>query len=475
MQSYLIAGVINNLFRRVYFPGMVDQLHTQTPELGLLAKTGRSAWSGDSVRIGARTTRNRSYRPTSSARERAALPATGRQGYGTHVIPCVIIHGSGGITAFASAASQGEGAFVQGLKAEIQGHAVDMQKDLGWDFFRTPLNILARINADPAPDAETLTLEQDPVNQAVHWRGEGNRAFTVNQLVEIFSATGVTRRASTAGNTTFIITDDNPGPNRTQISLTGFTAGAGVAGDGVEAGVTTGDLIVRVGSFLAQADPGDNTEAAFAFNGLEQILADPAVDLPARADSLNYELDVFQGIDRALAANRWSIPVVRNMAGALLDRNTFNQWIKLIQHRSGQPLDVILCEDAVQLALVDLMVGDQRYEPQKFPGGFQPKSLLWNSGSVDVPIVPSQNCPYDRAFGLSLDGFEFFMLQDMELIGTDGSTLRQDADDSDSWNYSFRMFGNMGSRKPVCGGKLIGIGGADEAYGGGANFKPYGF
>lgn len=463
MQTFALGA---NLFKRVYFPGLVDQLHTQTPELGLLAKTGRSAWGGADVRIGVRTTRNRSYRPTSSARERAALPATGRQGYGVFTVPCVIIHGSGGITAFGSAASQGsESAFAEMLKAEVKGHAADAQKDFGYDFFRTPLGILGRLSADPAPDAEVITLEQDPANQLVHWRGEGNRVFSPNQLVEIFSQDGVTRRASTAGNTTFFIDSADPNGNRTDIGLVGFTAGARVAGDGVEAGVTTGDLVVRAGTFAAQADPGDNTEAAFAFNGLEQIFADNTVDIPARGTSLNYELDVFQGVDRAVAGNEWARATVVGLGGANLTRTRINNFIKRVQHRGGSPLDVLLCEDSVQLAIVDLMVGDQRYQPQKFPGGFEAKALVWNAGSVDTVVVPSRECPYDRIYGFSLDGAEEFVLQDFELIGTDGSVLRQDADASDSWNYSWRFFGNMGSRKPALGGKMINIGGADEGYG----------
>lgn len=470
MQTFALGA---NLFQRNYFPGLVDQLHTQTPELGLLAKTGRNSWSGSDVRIGLRTTRNRSYRPTSSARERAILPTSGRQGYGVFTIPCVIIHGSGGITAFGSAASQGsESAFAEMLKAEVKGHASDAQKDFGWDFFRTPLGILARLGADPAADAELLTVEQDPANQLVHWRGEGNRAFSTNQLVQIFSQDGVTRRRSTAGNGTFIIDSADPSGNRTAIQLVGFTAGARVASDGVELNTTTGDLILRDGTFLAQDDPGDNIEAAFAFNGLEQIFSD-TVDSPARGTSMNYELDVFQGVDRAVAGNEWARATVVDLNNALMDRNTLNQFIKRVQHRGGVPLDVLLCEDSMQIAVADLMVSDQRYEPQKFPGGFQAKSLLWNAGSVDVPIVPSAMCPYDRMYGFSLDGVEEFILQDFELIGTDGSVLRQNADGSDSWDYSWRFFGNMGSRKPAVGGKLIRVGGVDEGFG--STTKPYEF
>ena len=58
-----------------------------------------------------------------------------------------------------------------------------------------------------------------------------------------------------------------------------------------------------------------------------------------------------------------------------------------------------------------------------------------------------------------------FTLTDFEMIETDGSVLRQDSGGGDVWNFSFRMFGNMGSRQPNALGKMVRIGGGDEGFG----------
>jgi len=456
VQTFALAA---NLYKRVYIPGIRDQLHNGTPGLGILAKTGRNAWSGSSVYLANRTGRNRSYRPTSAARNASAFPTSGRQTYGNFVVPVVILHGTGGIEALASAASQGsESAFAEALKSEVQGHKMDWMKDLEIDFYGTPLGVLGRLSANPGAVVQ-VTVEQDPDSQLVHWRGNGTRYFSVNQEIEIFSEDGVTRRVDAAAATSFTVASVD-----TEQLLSFDTA--------VEADVTTGDLLVRQGTFGAQADPGDNSEAAFAFNGLEQIFADNSVDIPARGNSMNYELDVLQGVDRGTAANSFAVSNVLDNNGAVLTRNTVHNAVKRQKHSSGTYPDVILCEDAVQIALQDLMVGDQRYEPQVFPGGFKADALLWNAGNADIPVLATRECPYDRMYGLSLDCVEYFVLQDLELIETDGSVLRQAAAGGDQWEFNWRMFANMGSRQPNGGFKITRIGGADELYGLGAGNGP---
>ena len=61
-----------------------------------------------------------------------------------------------------------------------------------------------------------------------------------------------------------------------------------------------------------------------------------------------------------------------------------------------------------------------------------------------------------------------FVLQDFEMIETDGSVLRQDSGGGDAWNFSYRHFANIASRAPNRLGKMVRIGGADESFGAGA-------
>ena len=446
-----------NLFKRVYFPGIRDQLNNTTPGLGILRSTGRSAWSGSEVRLASRTGRNRSYRPTRTANESAAFPTTGRQTYDNFTVNCVILHGSGGVTAFGSAASQGpEAAWADMLKAEIQGHVADMRKDLEIDFYGTPLGVLGRLSADPGAGA-VYTVEQDP-QQLVHWRGNGNRYLSVGQLVDVVDEAG-----TTIHDTGLVISAV------ASADRTGFTCDdGGTAGNGTAlAAVTTGDLVVRSGTLLDATGAGG--EANFAFSGIEHLFdsGDVATStMPAVANAFGFELDNIQGVDRGATAGDYTRAPVRDFNGAALTRASINQMVRLMWEQSGVYPDVLLCHGSIQLAIQDLMVGDQWYQPQEFPGGFKAKALVWNAGDGDIPIIPTRECPYDRLYGLSLDCIENFVLQDFELIETDGSILRQDSGGGDVWNYNWRKFCNIGSRQPNGAFKAVRIS-ADEAYGAG--------
>ena len=82
-------------------------LNEETPGLGMLHKSGKESWGGDSVRTAQRTGRNRSYRVTGTANSGAAFPGVGRQTIGNFTIGCRLLHATGGLEAFAQAASQG--------------------------------------------------------------------------------------------------------------------------------------------------------------------------------------------------------------------------------------------------------------------------------------------------------------------------------------------------------------------------------
>ena len=61
-----------------------------------------------------------------------------------------------------------------------------------------------------------------------------------------------------------------------------------------------------------------------------------------------------------------------------------------------------------------------------------------------------------------------YVLRDIELIEEDGSVLRQSGGGGDEWDFSFRAFFNLGTTQPNALGKMVRIGGADEAFGIGA-------
>ena len=431
------------LLKRVYFPGIRDQLNNETPGLGILERVGKERWSGSEVRTAARTGRNRSYRPTGSSNENAALPAAGSQSYENFVINCVLMHGTGGLTAFGAASTQGsESAFEQMLKAEVDGLIADAKKDREIDFYNLPTGVIGRINS-VAGGAAALVLDQAQNLDVT--KSMGNRYFSPGMTVDI---------ADEADNNvihnTGITVNSVDSANRTNIAVSAL-----------DGGVAAGDLIVRSGTLPVAA--GNSGEAAFAFAGLDYLI-DDTTTMAALANMKGYELDILQGVDRGGAGNGWAKSSVVDLNGADLTRTHLHNAIYLMEERGATYPDVILTHRSVQLAIADLMVGDQRYTPQEFPGGFKAEALVFNGGDRDVPILVSRECPYDRAYFLDLDAIKMFVLQDFELIETDGSVLRQSGT-GDAWQFSYRMFGNMGSLQPNAAAKIVRIGGADDTFG----------
>ena len=430
------------LLKRVYFPGIRDQLNNETPGLGILERVGKERWSGSEVRTAARTGRNRSYRPTGSSNESAALPTAGKQSYENFVINCVLMHGTGGLTAFGAASTQGsESAFEQMLKAEVDGLIADAKKDREIDFYNLPTGVIGRVNS-VAGGAAALALDQTQSLDVT--KSMGNRYFSPGMLIDIVDEANNDVIHRTAEK---VISVDSA--NRTNIAVANI------------AGVAAGDLIVRSGTLPGSA--GGGAEAAFAFSGLDYLI-DDTTTVAASANMKGYELDILQGVDRGGAANGWAKASVVDLNGADLTRTHLHNAIYLMEERGATYPDVILTHRSVQLAIADLMVGDQRYTPQEFPGGFKAEALVFNGGDRDVPILVSRECPYDRAYFLDLDAIKMFVLQDFELIETDGSVLRQSGT-GDSWQFSYRMFGNMGSLQPNAAAKIVRIGGADDTFG----------
>ena len=441
------------LFKRVYWPGTIDMLHEDTPGLSLLKKSPKNLWSGSAIYMNARTGRNRSYRPTDGeTNEAAAMPTTGRQAYSNWVVGCVMIHGSGGVTAFGEAASKSSvGAYEDMLKKELQGVSVDVQKDLEIDFFGTELGILARVNGEPGAGANpVVTLDQ--AQSLVAWDAYGNKLFSPNMLVDFVN------QANGAINVAGATVGSVASANRTQITM--------AAAAGLDA-ILDNDLVVRAGTLTDTGD--DTTNPGFAFCGLESGLFNPNVaTLPAVGVAAQFELDILQGINRNTAGNEFAHATVIDKANAALLRSDLNNLAARIGHRGQAYPDYFLCHDSVQFAIADLMADSQRYQPQEFPGGFKSTSLLWNAGYKDIPIIVARECPYDTLYALEKDSIEFASLVDFELIETDGSVLRQDSGGGDVWNFNWRLFGNMVWRAPNRCGKLVQIGAADEGFGPGA-------
>ncbi len=435
------------LLKRKYGPGIQDQLQNETIALGMLQRIGKEKWGGSAFFHSLRTGRNRSMRPGG---ESTALPTAQRQAYTNAQIGCRIYHGVGGFTEFGAAATQGsDAAFGEMVETEVNGLIADARKDLNIDVYGTPLGVLARINGAHGVVA-TVNLHQaqalDPFNTY------GNRYLSPNMLIDIVDQQNGT--VHSAGLTVASVAS----ANRTQVTFTGNIADP----------IDDGDLLVRSGTQTTAA------AAARAFDGLEMLI-DDTTTMPADATAMGFDLDTLEGISRSTLDgdgnpnnNEYWRGNVMDLAGAALSETHLQNIVYLSEERGGLYPDVFLTHRSVQYAIQQLMVGDRRFVPQEFPGGFKAVSLVYNAGDMDIPVVVDRECPYDRLYALNLDCLHMYVLRDVELIENDGSVLRQASSNGDEWEFAIRLFGNLGTTQPNALGKLVRIGGADEAFGIGA-------
>jgi len=439
-QTHLAAQA---LLKQKYGPGIHDQLSNEAIPFGMFKKVGKERWGGAAFFHSLRTGRNRNMRPGG---EQTALPASGRQTYANSQVACRIYHGTGGFTAFGAAATEmSDAAFGEMVKTEVDGLISDSRKDLNIDTYGTPLGVLGRIAAGGIAGA-VATLEQ--LDNVVAWRTFGNRYFSPNQNVDIVDElTGLVNDTDTVLSVSAV--------NRTDITQGNAIAGAAAAGD----------LYVRTGTQGAQG-----VAAAPAFRALDglEFMIDDDTTTAAAGNAMGLDLSVLHAINRTTAGNEYFRGNVLNLAGAALTETDIQNLVYRIEERSGLYPDVFLTHRSVQFAIQQLMVGDRRFVPQEFPGGFKAESLVYNAGDRDIPIVVSRECPYRRLYALNLDAIHCYMLRDVELIEEDGSVLRQDATGGDEWDFSWRAFFNIGTTQPNALGKMVRIGGADEAFGIGA-------
>jgi len=328
------------LLKQVYGPKIRDQLNNETLLFGLLKRVGKEQWGGSGFIEGLRTGRNRSTAPGSEAGD---IPAAGNQTYNNFTIGCRQYHGTGGVSAFGAASTE---------------------MNAG-GFYLLPTAVLGRVSANPgAGDDVAVTLEQ---TQALDVTSSlGNRYLSPGMEVSfMIPGTGVIR--SDNGGTPNV--ESVNATNRTQFNC-----------NNVHNDVTTNDLVVRGLAQGAIASAGAAEQ--IALNGLEHLI-DDTTTMAADASAGNIDLDIIQGINRApggTAGNTFAHGTVVDKAGAALTESDLQNLVYQVEERSGMYPDCFLTHRSVQGAIQQLLVGDRRFVPQSFPGGFKADALVYNAG-----------------------------------------------------------------------------------------------
>jgi hypothetical protein len=377
-------GTLSTILKEYYLGPVAEQLNNEVLLLSRLeAKSedlvGKRAYVplhwGRSSGVGARS-------------EAAALPAAGNQQYEKAVYDLKYLYGRVEVTGPSMAKTKNEaGAFLQALKAELDGVRNDLKKDLARQVYGAGNGQIA---VGTAGSTTTLTVPVESIRKGQVYPG---------MVVDIFDITASTSAATYTG-----IVVDSVVLSTGVITFTTTLAAA----------LASGDYIVRAGVTVKTAAEGNTYSLSDEVDGLQRIVAS------ATGSSLG-------GITATGTATWWDNQRI-TASGASGSSSTFaltlediQKGLNLARIAGGMPTSVITSL-GVQREFYGLLAQDVRYvEPDSlsYSSGF--KALSYNG----MPIIADIDAPYGKMYILDESTIQVFSDQDWHFLDADGMTLRQ--------------------------------------------------
>lgn len=303
-------------------------------------------------------------------------------------------------------ASKGDAnAFMEAATTEIDGAIHSLTRSLAVNIYRDSSSAIGQVNAAPSNNSGTFTLtlkeKQDVTN------------FEVGMKLVIYqNKSGGSARISQTGESSWPIAAVNR--NTGVLTLTGTTdANKTIAAD---------DFI------FVEGDRG------LGISGLEDWV--PSTDPTSTA---------FFGVDRSVDVTR--------LGGLRLDGSSLPIEEALIEGdsmvgREGFALDHYFMSHQNFGQLKKALGSKVQYVDLQANAKVSFRGVMIDGVRGPIKVVPDQNCPNNRVFGLKLSMWKLYSLgKAVRVIDTDGlSMLRQASADGVEVRYGF--YGNIGCRAP---------------------------
>lgn len=313
-----------------------------------------------------------------------------------------------GETIMASASDAG--AFLEAATVEIDGALNSLARSAAIAMYRSGYGEIGQIEAGSAVNSTTLTLSNpDDITN-----------FEVGQELDVAATlTGAVKAYGTSGNG-LIVTAVN---RSTGVLTFGFNVND----------ATNGIPLIAAGDYIfVRGDHSGSTLVKLA--GLEAwVPSTPPSNTP------------FFGVDRSTDVTR--------LGGQRLDG-------------TGAPIEEVLIDGASQVnreggklthyfmnyskyAELEKSLGSKvQYIDMRVNAEIAFRGIMLNSGRGMVRVVPDQNCPADRIFGLNMDTWKVYSLGPMlQILEHDGLMLLRQPE-SDGVEVRCGYYANMGSRAP---------------------------
>lgn len=378
---------LNSILKEFYLPPVVEQLNNEVLLLSRLDSSdqeivGTKAFipvhTGRSGGIGARGEYVQLPNPGNQAFARASFDLTYQYG---------IVRVSG--PSQAKTASEA-GAFLQSLRAELDGIRNDLKKDLARQLYGNGDGILAVTGTTTASTTVVLNASAaEAINKGQLYPG---------QYVDI----------GTPANPTSVVSGDTiQSVNAATPSITILTS------------VTTNGTqnVYRAGSNAANV--------TYEMNGIKNLV-------PTAANT-------FGGIDATQAANAyWDN--IRDAAGTAISQDRLMQAFNKVRIAGGE-VSAIYTSYGVQRAFFNTFTAAINYiEPLKLEGGFQTLNFMGK------PIIADIDAPMANVYLLDERFVKFFSNQDWHFLDEDNQPLKWDVN-FDAWKSVLARYLNLGASR----------------------------
>ena len=296
-------------------------------------------------------------------------------------------------------------AFLEAATVEIDGCINALTRSLAVKLYRDGWGVVGQVNATVTGTTLTLLDPNDVVN------------FEVGQVLQFAADAGGSALRDSGDVCTVTAIDRTAGSMTVSQSLTGIS------------GLTSGDSIFLKGDRQDSGSP-----ARLVVSGLEAWVPQVA---PAAAP--------FFGVVRTTDVSRLgglrldasNVPIEEALIGAAS-----------LVAREGGKIDHFMMSYAQFSALEKALGTKVQYVDVKMNAEIGFRGILVNGPRGPIKVIPDQNCPSDRVFGLQLNTWKLYSLgKAVRVIDTDGlQMLRQASADGVEVRYGF--YGNLGCRAP---------------------------
>lgn len=336
------------------------------------------------------------------------LPAAGNQTVKSMLIPMRRHYGRIAITGpLMKQANTNPGAFVDGLKLEMEGIRKDYGRDLCRQAWGTSNGVIATCASDNGANPAVVTLDSAATEtQAAQCYGEGG------MLVDIGTVANPVLRVDGAACTDFDIS--TPGAYTITVSADGGTFA--VAGT---------DFVFRHGNGGASDNSGDEGDGQLELTGLQTAIS---------ASATLHTLTVANGSKKWQAQSFANGGTNRPPTETLL----MSACMKTSQ-ASGENVDAGVCSGGVLMSLINMQIAQKRHTVPITPENANGIKLQagasgivvhvpgWGGKSAGMlPIVADRDAPANALWGLHFQSIKRYEHTAPEWMDDDGSVLHWD-------------------------------------------------